>query len=223
MAALTPDKLLLVLAPPLPGAEPLDEDIGIADLGTVIKSFGFIAGEGNETVDVDLRIEGHRLIIDEDHRGVIKLMTASPKTIGTRVEASTVAKLKAKAPTKQGVALTRALIEGIKNTFVGLRVEEVEQFVGPKGGKMRVGNENGHLAEFPSKALKDKEAYSLLFGKHLVDVLVEVTDYSTAEMSLGGPGNFVMIKDGEYLYLLSPRLRAVDEIPRADKEEDEDA
>lgn len=209
--ALTPDHLLLVLAPSLPGIEPLEEEIGMADLGTIIKSFGMAAGEGNEAADVDLRVEDHRLVIDEEHRAVIKLMTASPKTIGTRVEDATVKKLMAKAPTAKGISLTRGLIDGIKNTFSGFKVQEVELFVGPKGGMIRVGNENGHFAEFPSKALKAKEEYSLLFGEALVDVLAQVTDFSSAELRLGGPGNFIVVQDGDYQYLLSPKSRGADE------------
>lgn len=211
--AFTPDTLLLVLAPSLPGAEPLEDEIGIADLATIVKSFGWLEGEGNETIDVHLRVENHRLLIDEEHRGSLHIMTASPKTIGTRIEQSTVDKLLAKEPkpTGKGIALTRDLINGIKNTYAGFKAAELELFVGPKGGKVRVGNDNGNFAEFASKDLKDKTTYSLLFGEHLVDVLSQITDYTHASLQLRGPKAFIVVREGEYRYFLSPRAKSADE------------
>lgn len=209
--ALTPDQLLLVVAPPLPDVEPLEEEVGIADLAMVTRALGFIAGDGNESTDVNIRIEDHRLVIDEEYRGVQKLMTASPKTIGTRIEDANFDKLMSNAPEEKGIPLTQALIDGIKNTFAGYKATAVELTVGPKGGKVRVGSENGHYAEFPSKQLKAKTGYTLLFAKHLVDVLAQVTDFGTAELRLGGPGKFILIKSGEYQYLLSPKKRAAEE------------
>jgi hypothetical protein len=209
--AMTPDHLLAVLAPTLPEVEPLEEEIGIADLATVIKSFGFIGGEGNESVDVNVRVENHRLVIDEEHRGVLRLMTASPKTIGTRIEKKTEAKLQAALPTGDGIALTRALIEGIQRTYTGFKAAEAELFVGPEGGRIQVGNANGHYAEFPSEDFTADQEYSLLFGEHLVDVLSGVTDFSSAVLRLGGPGKMILIQDGEYQYALSPRSRSADE------------
>lgn len=212
--AFTPDQLLLVLAPSLPKVEPLEDEIGMADLATIIKAFGWTPGEGNETIDVSVRVEDHRLVIDEEQQGAVhRLMTASPKTIGTRIEQSTVDKLLAKEPkaTGKGIQLTRALIEGIRNTYAGIKAAEVELVIGPKGGKVRVGNENGHYSEFESKDLKDKQSYSLLFGEHLVDVLGQITDYGTASLQLRGPKAFIVIKAGEYRYFLSPRAKSADE------------
>lgn len=221
--ALTPDELLLVLAPSLPNVQPLKDEIGLADLGTVVKSFGFIQGEGNESIDVSLRVEDHRLVVDEEHRGVLRLMTASPQHIGTKVEQATVDKLKAKAPSGKGIALTKALIDGIVNCYTGFKAAEIELFVGPKGGKVQVGNENGHTAEFPSKDLKTGakgETYSLLFGEQFVDVLAQVTDYSSATLRLNGPQQFIVITDGAYEYYLSPRSRAADD-KKVEKDDDE--
>lgn len=205
--AMTADHLLMVLAPSLKGVEALEDDIGIADLGTVIKSFGFISGEGNEAVDVTIRVEEHRLVIDEERRGKLRLLTANPKTIGTRVEQNTLDKLKAKAPKGNGIQLTRALIEGVQNAFTGFKSTEVELFVGPEGGKIRVGNDNEHVAEFESEELVGDKEYSLLFGTHLIDVLAGVTDFANGKLHLGGPGNFVLIEDGGYKYYVDPRSR----------------
>lgn len=212
--AFTADQLLLVLAPPLPKVEPLEEDIGVADLNVLVRSLGFIAGEGNEGADVSVRVENSRLVIDEDHRGVQYLMLASPRTIGTRIEQKTVDKLLAAAPEldeDKGVALTRALVEGIRATYAGYKAADIEVFVGPKGGCVRVGNETGHFAEFRSKDLKASEEYSVLFGQHLVDVLSQISDFSNAVLMLGGPGHLVSIFDGDYQYILGPRRRSTDD------------
>jgi len=211
--ALSPDQMLLVNAPTLPDVEPLEEEIGVSDLSMVIRAFGFIPGEGNEGADVHVYVEDGRLIIDEEEHSKARqyLMTASPKTIGTRIEEATAKKLLDKAPSGKGLKLTRQLVQGIQKTFSGYKATEIELFIGKKGGHVRVGNENGHYAEFESKDLKGKEEYSVLFGGHLVDVLAQVTDFTSAELRLGGPGQMAVVQDGDYQYLLGPKKRAADE------------
>lgn len=215
-AALGEDHLLMVIAPALPGLEPLPHPVGLADLPTVIKSFAIAAGEGNEGVDVSLRVEDDRLIIEEEAADLY-LMTAAPKTIGTRVEESTVEKVQAKAPAKgSGVPLSRKFIDEISKAFSSFKVAEVEVEVGPKGGQVRVGNDHSHYAVFPSKDLKSKESYTLLFDKHFVDVLSQITDYSEAALYLGGPDTLVRIQDGPYAYFLSPKQRSADDKGKKD-------
>lgn len=205
--ALTPDQLLLVSAPAIKGVSPLSEDIGLADLPKFVKALGVISGAGNEAQDVTLSVEGHRLVIDEAHRGTLRLMTAQPKTIATHLEEKTVKALWKKAPTGDGIPLTRALIEGLRSTFSLFKATEVEVFVGPEGGKIRVGNDNSDMAEFASEALVASEEYSLLFGEALVAVLATVTDFSSAVLKLGGPAKFICVEDSGYRYLLAPRLK----------------
>jgi len=211
--ALTPDQHLFVVAPPLPkGKTLLKEPVGIADLNLLIKALEVLSGEGNEAIKVDVRYEDHRLVIDEEHRGIVRLMTAKPKTISTFVEEDIVEKLLAKAPTTEGgIPLTQSLVEGIRDTFSMLKVTEVELFVGPKGGRVQVGGEHSHMAEFASEELKARTAYSLLFGKHIVDALGVVTNYNEATLYLGGPKGFAMIEDGGYRYLISAKIRSSDE------------
>lgn len=213
-SALTPDQHLLVIAPPLPKGKTLfKEPAGMPDLSLLMKALAVLSGEGNEAIKVDLQFENHRLVIDEEHRGILRLMTAKPKTIGTYVEEDIVTKLLAKAPTAKqlGIPLTRNLVEGIRNTFSMLKVTEVELFIGPKGGKIRVGGEHSHVAEFESDELKATKEYSLLFGDHIVDALGVVTNYDEAVLCLGGPKGFAMIEDGGYRYLIGSQTRSKDE------------
>jgi hypothetical protein len=212
LQAMTPDHLLLVVAPSLKGVEPLTDDIGVTDLPLFVKALGLMAGEGNEGVEVDVRVEKHRLVIDEGSRGVQRLMTAAPRTIATRVEPETVGKVKEKVNREDdGIALTRSLIDGIRNTFAAYKAVEVELLVGPEGGKVRVGSTKSHLAEFESEALTADEEYTLLFGEQFIDVLSVITDFSSAVMRLSGPEGIVAIEEGSYAYYLSPRARAAEE------------
>lgn len=210
--AMTPDQLLLVVAPSLKGVEPLSEEVGIAKLPLFVKALGLMAGEGNEGVDVDVRVEKHRLVIDEGGRGIQRLVTAAPRTISTKIESETVAAVKAKVDKDDdGIELTQALINGIISTFKAYDVPEVELEVGPEGGKIRVGSSKSDTAEFESEALKADEEYTLLFGEHFIDVLSVITDFSSAVLKLSGPDSIVLIQEGAYSYYLSPRARAAEE------------
>lgn len=213
--AVTPDHCLMVIAPALPKTRVLvkkGESVGVAELGKLVRALGVLSGEGKEAVDVEVKLEAHRLVIDEEHRGVIRLMTAAPKTIGTAVEEKVANQLVEKAPAsgEGGIPLTRSLVEGIRSTFALLKATELELFVGPKGGKIRVGNDNSDTAEFASEDLKSDEEYTLLFGDHLVDVLGVVTNFNEAMMYLSGPETLIKIDDGGYQYFLSPRSKGED-------------
>lgn len=223
-AAVTPDALLLVVAPPLPGMEDLPGAVGLGDLMKFQRSLSVLAGEGPQTVDVELAIEDHRLIIDEGERGRISLLTAAPKTIGTRIEAETVAKLLAKAPSgpqptakrvpKKAapgiIPITQALVKGVRETFSLFKATEIELHIGPKGGRIRVGNENSDVVDFASLDLKAAEEYTLLFGEHVVDVLGIISDFSEAYILLGAEKEPTAIMDGGYRYIFSPKARPAD-------------
>ena len=219
-SALTPDHLLCVIAPSLPKAD-LKQEVGVGRLHFFMKALGALSGVGNDAVEVNITVKEHRLLLNEDERGKQFLLTANPSTIGTRIEEETREKLLAAAPDDEdGIPLTRALVEGIQNTFALYKAEEVELHIGAKKGKYSVGNENSDYSEFPDKSLahggKKADDYSLLFGQHLIDVLGIISNYSEASLCLGGPDTMILIKDGEYRYILSPRSKG------AEAEEEED-
>ena len=201
------DQLLIVLAPPLERTEPLPEAIGVPDLGKLVKALSVVAGPGSEGEFVEIGVKDHRLILDEEHRGKLRLLLAGINTIGTRIEDPTVKKLTKQIPKGKGIPLTRAFIDGVRATFSLFKAVEVELFLGPRGGRVQVGSETSDIAVFESKELKSKKAYSLLFGKHFVDVLSVVTNYSEVRLLLGGPEGFAVIQDGEYQFILGPRTR----------------
>lgn len=221
--ALTPDQMLLVSTPNVGAVEALAEEIGVADIALLISSLKLLAGEGNLGVEVNVYVEGNRLVIDDGDRGVQRLILAAPRTIATRIELETVQKVLAGLSKSTGqVPLTRSVVDGVRGAFKLYKAEEVEITVGPKGSKISVGGDLTHRAEF-SINVKSKEEYSLLFGKHLVDVFSIIADYSSATLSLSGPQKNILITDGENKYMLSPRLRSADEVKSAVKDDGADS
>jgi hypothetical protein len=206
-SALTPDQLLLVVAPPVAGISAgIPEPVGIADLDKLIRAFSMIPGSEDD-VAADVRVEDRRLVIDEPGRGCVRLLTASPRTISTRVDDAIVAALLQKVGNVV-VPISEVLLAGVRNTFSGLKASEVQIVVGPEGGAIRVGDENSDVAEFPSADLRADEKFELNFGRHLIDVFSIVED--EAILYLGGPGKPVAVQSGDFQYLLSPRVYGAD-------------
>jgi hypothetical protein len=212
--ALTPDQLLVVDIPAMDGAEPLEQEIGVANLDRFIKSLKLLPGEGNTGVEVDIYTKDNRLVIDDGARGVQRLLTAAPKTIATRIEGATADKLFKAVPNGGTVNLSRSVLEGVCSAFSLYKAEEIEIQIGRIGGKIIVGTEKTDRAEFELEVTSE-EAYTLLFGKHLVDVFSIVTDFSSASLQLGGGAKKpILVIDGDYTYMLSPRARSADERSR---------
>lgn len=210
-AALTPDQLLLAVAPPVPAVEPLAEDIGVADLALFARALKLLTGEGNTGIEVDVYVQDQRLVIDDGPRGVQHLLIAAPRTIGTRVEESTVEKLLAFTDGKEGVHLERSVLDGVAAAFSLYKADEVVLYVGPLGGKITVGAEHAHSAEFGLAELIAPVPYVLHFSRHLVDVFSVIHDFSNAMLYLGGAGRPITITDGGYRYMLSPRAVAAED------------
>lgn len=209
--ALTPDQMLMVVAPDISGVEPLSEEIGVADVPTLISALKLLQGEGNIGVEVNVYVEDNRIVINDGDRGVQRLLIAAPRTIATRIEQETVDAILKDAPKDKSVALTRAIVDGVRGAFRLYKAEEIEIHVGPKGSKIVVGSERTHQAAFAVDA-KSKEEYVLIFGRHLVDVFGVISDYSSAALRLGGPGKPILVEDGGFRYILSPRIRSADEV-----------
>lgn len=219
--ALTADQLLMISAPGFSGVEPLKEPIGVSDLGLLTKACKLLQGEGNTGIEVDVYVDGNRLVIDDGARGVQKLILSAPGTIATRIEDETVEKLLDAAEGGIEVPLARSVLEGVCSAYRLYKAEEVELQIGPSGGKVCVGTEKTHRAEFilDGAKAKAKAEYTLLFGSHLIDVFSIVTDFSSAALHLNGAAKPALVTDGEYQYVLSPRARSVDEQKPAVKKE----
>lgn len=208
--ALTPDHLLLVVAPDLEDVEALESEIGVGDLKKFISALGFIGGDGDEQADVDVSVQNHRLVIDESARNArVQLVTANPKTIATRVEEATVDKLLEKIEGAEAgtVALSVSLLDDVKKVFDGLKADTVQLVTGPNGGFIRVGGQNTDGAEFFSPALVSEQPVTLNFGEHLIKVFAIVS--GDVVLKLPGAGSStIAIEDEGFTYLLSAKAQA---------------
>jgi hypothetical protein len=210
--ALTPDQMLMVVAPGLPNVEPLKEPIGVSDVDLLSRATNLLKGEGNLGVEVQVYVDDNRLVVNDGDRGVQEQIIASPRTIATVIEQETVDQVMEDAPTGKAAALSKSIVEGVRGTFGLYKAEEIEVQVGPKGTLISVGTERTHRAKFKVD-FTSKEEYTLIFGKHFVDVLGVISDYSSAAIRFGGEGKAIVIEDGGYKYLLSPKIRSEDEKP----------
>jgi len=207
-AAITPDMLLLVIAPGLNGVDSLEQEIGLADLEKLRTACRLFTDAGEEVgAAADVSVVDNVLVI-QNQRGRSRLVTALPKTIATRVAPETVKSLEAQIG-DQAIPLTRETIDDVRDAFAGLKAEEVTVEVGPKGGMIRIGGANSDQAELDLEDLKAPEAYELTFSGHLIDVLTTITD-EDATLLLAGSGKLIAIRDGEYSYLISPRAPSAD-------------
>lgn len=202
--ALTPDHLLLVLAPPLVPGPGLGTEFGVADMDILAKAPAMIPGS-TEDVALDVRLEDERLVIDEGERGVIRLLTAAPRVIATRFEEGKVAALLAKADPNE-ILLPAPVVAAVKSTFSGLRAEETELHLDAFGGTIRVGAENQHVAEFRLAQLKTATPYKVTFGGQLIDVFTVVEGGATIHLN----PSLMLIAANGFRYLLSPRVRGVE-------------
>ena len=201
--ALSDDQLLAVIAPIAPGAKKLKQEIGIGRLGHLQKALDLLKGSGQDAVNVRLRVETHRLVIDDQERGSQYILTAQPSTIGTQVEPETAKAFAAKVDEMlelEPIGIGDRITLGIQSTFKGLAAEEVELHVGEEDGYAIVGNEtNSDFARIEIPGLGhggESDDFSLLFGRELVEVLGIIHNFSTACLYVSGPGSMIMIQDG---------------------------
>lgn len=216
--SLAENQLLCVLAPPLPNTEPLPKEVGLANLPLVLKMLEILKGEGNEAEFVDVSVANddggfERFVIDEGYRGAIRLMTAHPSAVNTKVGPDGVEKIRGKIPDGAGIPLTASFVSAMADLYKSLSAEEVELHFGKDGGFAQVGNAHAHdfkrsIAEFKCG---DREPFVLLLGQQFIDVLNGVTNFSEASMKVTGPRSPIVVHDGLYTYVVSPRTKPSDE------------
>jgi hypothetical protein len=214
--ALVPDQKLFIRAPEVAGTAPLAEEVGVADLKLLIAALKLFPGEGNAGVEVEVAVRERRLVIDDGARGMQELVLSAPNTIATHVEAAIADKLAsagaggAEAPLS--IPLTRTLVEGVARVFALYRAEEIRLDVGPLSGMLRVGNDVSNRAKFLLPEAQGAVPYTLLFGRHLVDVFGAITDFGSAVLRLHGPQRPAVVTDGGFLYMLAPQGDSADSL-----------
>lgn len=210
--AVTPDQQLLVDVPALKKTPGLDREIGIHDVGKFTQLLGALTGEGNTGVEVELDLGKTQLVIDEDARGSHGIPTTDPKVIATYIADDDATKMfGVKLTDETTIPLDRVAIDGARKLFGILKPEVVSIVVAEGVASIVIGAKKEYHSTIPLGEVDTDAEYTLLFGKHLVDVFSTITDYSNATLRLGGPGKLVLISDGGYRYLLAPRKETEDE------------
>lgn len=207
--AITVNTQLLVIVPPLPKAETLPEEVGILDLDLVNRLISTLSGDGGE---VGLEIKGNRLLAEQRHGGKIKMVTAAPSTISTRIGADKVTGAMALFEREgKKVPLNQSTVQGVLETSRLLKATQINLTVGPEGSTFVVGqgNEHSHTAEFALGQLKADVTYELPIDANiLTDVFSGVSDFTQAELVVTGPDSLVMVQEGGYKYVISPQRAA---------------
>lgn len=206
-AAVSPDQQLIVVVPGLDKVEALgSEPIGIVDLDLFIKSLKSLSGDGG---DIGVVYEGNRLKAEQRHGGRMSFATASPTTIGTRISEDSLSKAKAFIEKGTAVPLDQTTVQGVLETTKLLKADEIMVRVKEGGGHIFVGAEVSHNATFDMPKLVPQDGqddYTLpVSASVLIDVLQQVSDYTQAQLVLTGPDSLLAIREGEYMYIVSPK------------------
>lgn len=191
---------LLVVTQGLDKADPLPAELGVVNLELLIRSLGI--GD-DEKVSFD--IDGPHLILQSSDRK-ISLVTAAARVIGSRADEHMVDKLlKPLTGALPWAKLGLRIVTGIQEGIQILAAEHVIFHVTPKGTRIVVGESAANSIEFNFPELKYETEYQLMFHAGLISpVLKQITDFTKAEMLLTGPESVVPIREGNYMYVMSP-------------------
>jgi hypothetical protein len=207
---LTPDQQLLIVAPSLESVEPLADEIGVQDLSLLTKALRLFGAEGNYGRDVTIYVEENRLVIEEE-RGTQRLVLSAPKTIATRIEQATVDKiLGAISDEAPAVQLTSDTLSAVRGAFGLYGAEEIELRASKGQLRIIVGTDKTHRAEFTIEAEEMVDEFSVILGRQAIEVFASASDLNLT-VTLTAPDKPVLVTDGEYSYILSPKARSADE------------
>lgn len=206
-AAVSASQELIVIVPGLDKVEPLSsEPVGVVDLELFIRALGSLSGDKG---DIGIVFENNRIRAEQRHGGKMSFAVASPTTIGTRISAET--QVQAVAFIEKGVevALDQTTVNGVLETAKLLKAEEIQINVRVAGGNIFVGAEVSHNATFEVAKLVPVVGtpdYTLhINAAILLAVFEQITDYTQAKLILTGPDSMVAVREGGYIYIISPK------------------
>lgn len=181
-------------------ATPLASEVGVVNLELLIKVL-----EIGDDEKISFDVEGQFLVLQSSDR-VIKLVTAAPRVIGSRAEPHLVEHVMAMIPAEaKWVHLGARLVNGIQEAIQKLSAENVLLFASPSGTRVVVGEEKQNSITFQFPELVAASDYQLVFHSALVaPVFKQVTDYTKAEICLTGANSVVPIREGAYMFVISP-------------------
>lgn len=204
--AVTADRQLMVYTTGLSEVEPLPAEVGVVDLPLFLNSVKAL-GEEDGRVSVDFT--DHRVVVEERNRAKIQMVTASPETIGTRVDATNGQLLLDKVKEGQRIVLAESVVRDLLKLAQLLKADTWTAQVNPGYIIWTVGQQSSHFAEVTMIAPGDRKftehPYELVFNSRaLVSVLKQVTDFTQTAFVITGPASLVAVTDPLYTYLLSP-------------------
>lgn len=191
---------LLVIAGQRDWALPLAGELGVVNLELLIKILGI--GD-DEKIAFDVT-EQH--IVLETNERTIKLVTAAPRVIGSKVDPHIQEKVLGLIPAdRKWIPLGFQLVKGIQEAISKLKAENVLFLCTPNGTKVVVGEERQNSVSFRFPDLVTAEEFKLTFPTTLINpVLNQISDFTKAEIMVIGPATIVPIREGDYTYIMSP-------------------
>ena len=200
VSAVTPDQAFFVSAPAW-DEDVFPETLGVISLTTLLKALDKIA-EG-KTVEI---VYDHNRIIIEEGVHHLRLMTAHPDVIGTRMPEKEVKEVLDAIFEGDSFDIPEDIAQGILDIQDLLNAMEITLHITKKGTKIWVGPETGHNDLIEWKALKGDGDYKLLLQANaMVAALKQIKDFDTVQFILTGEDSSVAIIDSDdFVYVLSP-------------------
>lgn len=191
---------LLVVTAGMEKADPLASVVGVVGLDLLISVLG-IGDDEKITFDI---VENHLVLKTGDR--TIQLVTADPSVIGSKADQHMVERVLAAIPAdSKWVPLPSRLVTGILDAAKKLKAENIFFLPGPAGTKIIVGEEKQNSISFKFPELVAPTEYKLVLPSPvLLAVLGQITDYTKAEITLTGPDSIVPVREGSYLFVVSP-------------------
>lgn len=211
-AAITPDHSLLVFTDGMSNLEPLPGAVGVLDLDLLIKALASL--NADDSGEANIEFQGKRIVIAEKNRGTLRLITAKPDSIGTKIDPRNLERITEVINATEMVPMPQSVVEGILGTVALLKASQV-QFAGDDDGSVvYVGEkEKDHFAEFALEAVK-LPALDVTYGaKTLTQVLKQVIDFTQTQVGIAGynpetKSGMLIIKDSRFTFAISALKKA---------------
>ena len=199
-------QILIVIAPPLEGIASLEHEVGILDLGVLIRSLSPPGAMEDDEISIEfVEAPKPRILIEERYRGSARMVTGAPKIIGTQVEDSLVDDFLESLP-EGGVPLPSTVVADVLHKMSLLPNASVAIRTGPVKSSFFVGQEEGgHNFDTDIPVLRSEEEYTVKFDQVVLKaVLKQIHDYTISQLTVSGPDGIIRISEGDYHYLVSP-------------------
>mgnify|MGYP006275687509 CR=1 FL=1 len=210
--AITTDHTFMVVAEGLEGAEPLPAPIGILNLDLLIRSLR-VFGEDDKD-DVAVVFEDNRLVLSEEKRGTLRLLTADPKTISTGMAEGTAERVVGTVDKKKGYSLPQSMVEAILKSSTLLKADTITIHRTKHKTTFSVGESASDHAEITLPRAKlpkaeSKEDYDVVMAADpFTSALQQMDDFTAAEIAFTGRDSMVSVWDDKVTYYQSPQERA---------------